>query len=272
MRDCSGKVAFVTGGACGIGLGICQALLDAGMKVIVADIRDEHLEEARAALSHAGNVRFMRLDVSDRAAVLRAADEAQAMFGKVHLLANNAGVGAQSDIADDDFELWDWLMGVNVGGVVNGIKAFLPKLRTHGEGGHIVNTASFAAFLPIAGETSAYSVSKATVWAITDALRLSLAGENISVSLLCPFVVRTRAMANLRVREGTDGSRARATFDLDSGIDPMEMGRIALAGIRADSNYIFASSEPQTMMAERFEAVMRGFGSVDRPAERGVDA
>ena len=119
MRECAGKVAFVTGGACGIGLGMTRAFLDAGMKVIVADVREAHLDEARALLADWQDVRFMRLDVADRAAVLRAADEAEAMFGKLHLLANNAGVGAQSGIADADFALWDWLMAINVGGVVN---------------------------------------------------------------------------------------------------------------------------------------------------------
>jgi NAD(P)-dependent dehydrogenase (short-subunit alcohol dehydrogenase family) len=92
MRDCRGKVAFVTGGACGIGLGMSRAFLDAGMKVVIADVRQQHLQEAATALSDQEDVRFMLLDVADRAAVLRAADEAEAMFGKVHLLANNAGV------------------------------------------------------------------------------------------------------------------------------------------------------------------------------------
>lgn len=259
MRDCRDKVAFVTGGACGIGLGMSRAFLDAGMKVIVADVRQQHLDEARSALSNE-DVRFMLLDVADRAAVLRAADEAEAMFGKVHLLANNAGVGAQSGIADEDFALWDWLMSINVGGVVNGIKAFLPKLRRHGEGGHIVNTCSFAGLLPIPGDTSAYSISKASVWAITDALRASLAGEDISVSLLFPMVVRTRAMANLRVREDQEApTQARDTFDLTIGMDPLEMGRIALAGILADKANIYASAEPEAMVGERFEAILRDF-------------
>ncbi|MBV1688937.1 SDR family NAD(P)-dependent oxidoreductase [Novosphingobium sp. G106] len=255
MQECRGKVAVVTGGACGIGLGMSRALLDAGMKVIVADVRSEHLDEGRAALANLGDVRFLQLDVADRQAVIAAADEAERMFGKVHLLANNAGVGAQSDVADDDFALWDWLMAINVGGVVNGVKAFLPKLRAHGEGGHIVNTASFAAFLPIPGETSAYSISKASVWALTDALRLSLEGEHIGVSLLVPYVVQTRAMANLRVR--AEDGQARQAFDLSEGMDPMEMGRIAVAGIIAGKDYIFASAEPEALMRARFDAVLQ---------------
>ena len=260
MRECAGKVAFVTGGACGIGLGMTRAFLDAGMKVIVADVREAHLDEARALLADWQDVRFMRLDVADRAAVLRAADEAEAMFGKLHLLANNAGVGAQSGIADADFALWDWLMAINVGGVVNGIKAFLPKLRAHGEGGHIVNTASFAAFLPMPGDTSAYAVSKAAVWAMTDALRLSLAGENIAVSLLCPFVVQTRAMTNLRLRDDPGQAQTYEAYDLSGGIDAMEMGRIALAGVRANKHFIFASGDPQPIMAARFDAILSDFG------------
>jgi len=272
MREVKGKVAFVTGGACGIGLGMATAFLDAGMKVIVADVRRTHIDEAAAALADRGEARFIELDVADRAAMLRAADDAEAMFGSIHLLCNNAGVGAASDVADDDFELWDWLMSINVGGVVNGVKAFLPKLRAHGEEAHIVNTASMAAFLPIPGETSAYSASKAAVLGITDALRLSVAAENIGVSLLCPSVVRTRAMQNLRLKhDPVDGDDPRQAFDLSGGMEPLELGRITLDGIQRNLAYIFGGMEYEEMLIERFSAILDNFHA-DQKAAHGIDA
>jgi NAD(P)-dependent dehydrogenase (short-subunit alcohol dehydrogenase family) len=264
VREVAGKIAFVTGGACGIGLGMATAFLDAGMKVIVADIRRSHLDEAESVLADYEDVRFLELDVANRAAVFRAADETEAMFGRIHLLCNNAGVGAVSDIADDDFALWDWLMAINVGGVVNGIKAFLPKLRAHGEGGHIVNTASMAAFLPISGDTSAYSSSKAAVMGITDALRLTVAADNIGVSLLCPSIVRTRAMQNLRLRNvPAEGADPRLAYDLSGGMDPLEMGRIALEGIQRNRAYIFGGIEYEQLLIDRFEEILG-----DLPADR----
>src|SRR5215472_4918372 len=140
MQNLRGKTAFVTGGASGIGLGIAKALLGAGMNVVVADIREDHLEEAAAELGSPERVLALKLDVTDRAAYARAADAAEARFGNIHILCNNAGVGVVGPTELATFADWDWVMGVNLGGTINGVVTLLPRMRKHGEGGHIVNT------------------------------------------------------------------------------------------------------------------------------------
>lgn len=267
MREVEDKVAFVTGGGSGIGLGMVTAFLEAGMKVVVGDLRREYLEEAAATLKGHTHCRFVQVDVADRADMARAADEAEAQFGKIHLLCNNAGVGAVSSVDDDDFVNWDWLMGINFGGVVNGVKAFMPKLRAHGERAHIVNTASMAAFLPLADDFSAYSTSKAAVRGLTEALRITAAPHNIGVSLLCPATTRSRAMQNLRLREEpAAGEDPREAWNLADGMDPLELGRFVLDGIRRNDAHIFAGMEFRDELAERFAQILADF-SADREVE-----
>jgi len=144
MQNLAGKTAFVTGGASGIGLGIAKALAGAGMNVVIADIRDDHLAKAGAELGNPMRMLALRLDVTDRQDFARAADAAEARFGKIHLLCNNAGVAVVGPTALATYADWDWVMGVNLGGTINGIVTILPRIRRHGEGGHIVNTASMS--------------------------------------------------------------------------------------------------------------------------------
>src|SRR4029079_9397336 len=142
-REC--RFAFITGRGSGIWLGMAKAFLAAGMKVAIADIRADHLEEATAELG--GDVHPVRLDVTDREAFARAADETERVLGNVHVLCNNAGINLFNDIAAATYQDWDWLRGVNRGGVVNGVVTFVPRIKAHGERGHVVNTASMAAFV-----------------------------------------------------------------------------------------------------------------------------
>ena len=135
MQDLPGKTAFVTGGASGIGLGIAKALLGAGMNVTIADIRQDHLDQAVAELEGGDSVLALRLDVTDRAAFAAAADAVEARFGKIHLLVNNAGVAVVGPTELATFADWDWVMGVNLGGVINGVVTMLPRILRHGEGG-----------------------------------------------------------------------------------------------------------------------------------------
>ena len=146
MQDIAGKVAFVTGAANGIGLGICRALAQAGAHVAMADIQPDALERARAQIAGTG-VRTigLTLDVSDADAFARAADAVEAAFGKVHIVCNNAGISLGNvRLLDMTRAQWDWIFGVNLFGVVNGVQIFVPRVQRHGEGGHIVNTASMA--------------------------------------------------------------------------------------------------------------------------------
>src|SRR6185437_2738295 len=175
MKDVDGKTAFITGGASGIGFGMAQAFLKAGMKVVMADVRQDHLDEAATVLKGSNlPYHFIQLDVTDRDAMARAADEVERVFGKVHVVCNNAGVGGNAPMEEAEYEDWDWVVGVNFGGVVNGVKTFVPRIRAHGEGGHIVNTSSMAGIIPLTSQGGIYAASKFAVRGLTDSLRLSL--------------------------------------------------------------------------------------------------
>ena len=148
MKDVEGKVAFITGGDSGIGLGIARACADAGMKVVITYRTKSHLDEAMKYLEGAGDrVHAINLDVTDRIAMDKAADETIQVFKKVHLLVNNAGVGVIGGLSTATYDDWEWVMGVNVNGVFNGIHTFLPRIRSQGEGGQIVATSSLAGLL-----------------------------------------------------------------------------------------------------------------------------
>ena len=193
MRDLEGRVAFITGGGSGVGLGMAKAFLAAGMRVAIADIRADHLEEALTELddSTLGAVHPIRLDVTDRAAFANAADEAERVLGKVHVICNNAGVNLFNDMTEATYQDWDWVLGVNLGGVVNGVVTFVPRIKAHGEGGHVVNTASMAAFVAGPG-AGIYTTAKFAVHGLSDALRWSLLPHGIGVSMVCPGLVKSK--------------------------------------------------------------------------------
>src|SRR5699024_1448980 len=143
MRDVHGKVAVITGGSSGIGRGIALAFARAGMRVVVTGRRKEHLDETVAELAgHGLDVEAQRVDVTDLEAMLALANEVEQRYGQIDVLVNNAGIGLTGPVADATSSDWDWVIDVNIRGVGHGIQAFLPKIRAHGEGGHIVNTSS----------------------------------------------------------------------------------------------------------------------------------
>jgi len=146
MQNVDGRVAFITGGASGIGLGIARAFAAAGVRLMLADMRDDRLAEAAASLTSAGTeVATIKVDVADRVAMAAAAARTVERFGKVHIVVANAGVGVIGRVRDASYDDWDWSNAVNLGGVVNTVQEFLPLLRRQGEGGHLVATASMAA-------------------------------------------------------------------------------------------------------------------------------
>src|SRR5262245_14290540 len=203
--EVEGKTAFVTGGASGIGLGMATAFAGAGMNVVIADLRRDHIE---CALEQLPGIHAIGLDVTDRGAFARAADE----VGPVHVLCNNAGMGILGPVSAARYDDWDWGLGVLIGGVVNGIQTFLPRMLAHGEGGHIVNTSSMAAVVPIAG-AAIYITAKAALVGLSEALRSELAGRGIGVTAFCPGPVRT----NIR-----EGGRLRPERYGDSGYAKLE--------------------------------------------------
>src|SRR6266851_8543419 len=179
MRELAGKTAFVTGGAAGIGLALGRAFAQAGMKVMLADIETDALAAAVKSLHNVGpDVRGVSCDVADPVSVERAAEASYEAFGNVHVVCNNAGVAAGGGIDNISLDNWRWVIDVNLMGVVHGIRTFLPHLRAHGEGGHIVNTASMAGINGGLG-FSPYTASKFAVVAMSEGLSMQVKQHGI---------------------------------------------------------------------------------------------
>ena len=197
LPDLRGKIAVVTGGASGIGKGIATQLIAEGMRVIIADIGRGALEKTAAELGATA----IGADVSDAGSVAALAERAVAEFGTVHVVCNNAGVGPMAPVADLTMADWDWIVGVNLYGVIHGVQTFLPILKNNPDGGHIANTASMAG-LVAPPRMAAYCVTKFGVVALTEVLATELAadGSKVGVSVLCPGTVRTNIHASSRNR------------------------------------------------------------------------
>ena len=196
MQDMRDKAAFISGGASGIGLGMCRAFIEAGMKVVIADVRQNALDQAMLSLnSGTENILPIRLDVTDRAAWVRAADEAEQAFGNIYVLCNNAGITIDGPMQQGTYDDWDFCLGVNLGGVINGVMTFMPRMIERGQGGHIVNTSSMGGLIAGAG-SGIYSTSKYAVVGLTEELRSDLAQFDIGVSVFCPGPTRTGLFAS----------------------------------------------------------------------------
>jgi NAD(P)-dependent dehydrogenase (short-subunit alcohol dehydrogenase family) len=254
MKDLEGKVAFITGGASGIGLGIAGAFVDAGMNVVLADRREDHLANARASFERrerSKSVHTIKLDVTDRAAMAAAADETQRVFGKVHVLVNNAGVGIQGPFKGITYADWDYGLAVNLGGVINGLQTFLPRIRTHCEGGHIVSTASLQAFVPMPAQFVIYVAAKTAIVGISETIRSELKQENIGVSVLCPGPVKTNIheLSKNRPPQFEVGEAFRKVeetsgpLQLPGLLDPAEVGAMVVKAVRNDEPYIITHGE-----------------------------
>jgi NAD(P)-dependent dehydrogenase (short-subunit alcohol dehydrogenase family) len=265
VRD---KVAFITGGASGIGLGIAGAFVDAGMRVVIADLRPDHIDPARAAFDRLGqsnNVHTMQLDVTDRAAMQAAAEETERVFGAIHVLVNNAGVGIQGPFKGITYADWDFGLGVNLGGVINGLQTFLPRIRAHGNGGHIVSTASLAALVPMPSQFVIYQAAKAAVVTISECIRSELALENIGVTVLCPGPVRTNIheLSKNRPKHFGVGDAFRdsenaggAQVHFPSMLEPSAVGAMVLRAVLHDEFYVITHGEWKSAAASRHAAVI----------------
>jgi len=280
MKDVAGKTAFITGGGSGVGFGMAQAFCAAGMQVAIADIRQDHLEQALehfARLGSAKRVHSIRVDVTDRKALADAADQTEGVFGKVHVVCNNAGINLFNDIAAATYADWDWILGVNLGGVVNGVHTFLPFIRKHGEGGHIINTASMASF--IAGPNAGiYTCSKFAVRGLSEALRYSLAPLGINVSVLCPGLVDSAIYESDQIRPAhlastsgpADPQFMARLADLHhrAGMQPAEVGAKVLRAMQRNDFYIFTHPEFKEELREIFEEALAAMPQETAPAER----
>jgi NAD(P)-dependent dehydrogenase (short-subunit alcohol dehydrogenase family) len=263
MQNLAGKTAFVTGGASGIGLGIAKALAGAGMNVVIADIRDDHLESAKAELGNPERVLALKLDVTDRAEFAHAADAAEARFGNLHLLCNNAGVAVVGPAALATYADWDWVMGVNLGGLINGIVTILPRIQQHGQGGHIVNTASMSGLVPHPG-AAIYGTSKGAAVAMMECMRGELEPLGIICSAFCPGAVQSNIARSGETRPPkladtgyaeSDRRRQQGGSFFHLYRTKEEIGERVLQGILNDELYIMTHSEFRAGVEDRAQAM-----------------
>jgi NAD(P)-dependent dehydrogenase (short-subunit alcohol dehydrogenase family) len=263
MQNLPGKTAFVTGGASGIGLGIAKALCGAGMNVVIADIRDDHLGAAKAELGNPQRILALKLDVTNRNDFARAADAAETRFGKLHVLCNNAGVAVVGPAALATYADWDWVMGVNLGGTINGIVTILPRIQRHGEGGHIVNTASMSGLMPHSGATI-YGTSKGAAVAMMECMRGELEPQGIICSAFCPGAVQSNIAKAAETRPAAlaDTGYAEADKRRQQGGNffhlyrtKEEIGERVLQGILNDELYIMTHSEFREGIEDRAQAM-----------------
>ena len=277
MKDLVGKTAFITGAASGIGLGVATRLAQAGVKVMMCDIEKEALETAVAYLKRTNaDVDALVADVSLKAELQAAAEATLARYGEVHILHNNPGVtgggpyGAWSDAS------WNWTIAVNLMAVVWGVEIFGPLIERHGQGGHIVNTASIAGL--ISGTAIPYNITKYGVVALSEGLRFDLAPRGIGVSVLCPGFIRTNIIDSARNLPGRFAGAVplQPTSDrgadvallgdvrtrVASGIDPLYVGELVREGIEGDWPYIFTDNEFEPFIEARFAAIKDGFDRI----------
>lgn len=255
MQDLGGKIAFVTGGSSGIGLGLVKVLAAAGMKVVFTYRQPQHRDETLAHFSNLPQQRVhaIALDVTDRAGFKNAADEAQRVFdGPVQLLINNAGVGVHGLMEHATYADWDWVMGVNVGGVVNGVQTFLPRMLASGLPGHIVNVASIGGIAAL-GSVGLYATSKFAVVGLTEALRTDMVGRPIGVSVYCPGPVKSNIADSARSRPAQLAESGYSAPGMEQGAPPPEfmlhaMDAVTAAGYVLDgirNNRLFILSHPE---------------------------
>jgi NAD(P)-dependent dehydrogenase (short-subunit alcohol dehydrogenase family) len=275
MQEFAGKTAFVTGGASGIGLALGRAFAEVGMNVMLADVETEALAAAVKSLENVGpGVRGVACDVADPLSVERAAKTSFEAFGNVHVVCNNAGVAGGGGIDHIALESWRWVLDVNLMGVVHGIRTFLPHIRGHGQGGHIVNTASMAG-MNAGGWFSQYTASKFAVVGMSEGLAVQLKPLGIGVSVLCPSYVRTRIGESGRNRPARYGpvptldpaSPAAAIVAeigrrLQAGLEPADVAARVLSAIRNDELYVFTHRGMRSEVEARFAAILAAMDKV----------
>ncbi|MGZ3173713.1 MAG: SDR family oxidoreductase [Croceibacterium sp.] len=263
-----GKTAFVTGGASGIGLGIAKVLVERGAKVVLADLRQDHIDDALAEFAGGGKsnaVSALQLDVTNRSAYREAAQKMQDEFGGLDILVNNAGVGLEGPILEATYADYDFGFGVNVGGVINGFVEFVPQMIAHGRGAHIVSTASLAAEVVMHDYLAIYAASKAAVCHYCEAVKGALGAKGIGVSILLPGPVKSRIheTSQNRPEQFREGSGYTASEERlsrrivgDDWMDPVEVGNLVADGILSNATYVVTHGVFRPGMQARFDAVM----------------
>ncbi|MBI2766674.1 MAG: SDR family NAD(P)-dependent oxidoreductase [Chloroflexi bacterium] len=268
MEEFRDKVAVITGGASGIGLATAKALAGEGMKLVLADIEQTALDRAVPDVAALGvECIGVKTDVGERPEVIALANTAWSHFGAVHVLFNNAGVAVAGPIAEMKHADWEWLIRVNLWGVIHGIEAFVPRMIAQDQGGHVLSTASFAGLVPNEG-LGVYCVTKYGVVALSEVLFRELSPHNIGVSVLCPMRVATNINTSQRNRpiefggghelpagSGGEEGRSQAGRELQvSDVAPM-----IVKAIRERQLYILPHEESRGFIQARFRRIDRTF-------------
>jgi NAD(P)-dependent dehydrogenase (short-subunit alcohol dehydrogenase family) len=273
MRDIKGKTAIVTGAASGIGLGIAKALAHGGANIVLADLRPNPLEAARKAIETIGVAALaVTIDVSDPVSVEAAGQAALQRFGALHIAVNNAGVAMHgTPLENVTLQEWEWVIGVNVKGVINGIRTFVPMIRAHGEPGHVVNTGSVSSLFVREGRNQgAYAMTKYAVLALSEALEQELAGSNIGVSILCPGGVNTSIFDSAVTRPDRFGGsyqrpqqEALKSAFATGALNPETVGRRVVQAIQDNEFYILTHTGERAAIMARAARLAAAFDRAD---------
>ena len=274
-----GRVAFITGAVTGIGLGVAQAFADNGFRLALSYRNDNDRAATEAWFDARGYEQplYCKLDVTDRTRFAEVADEVEAHFGEVHVLVNNAGVSVFGPTDEASYDDYDWIMGVNFGGVVNGLVSFLPKIKAASGRRHVTNVASMAAFLP-GPQAGIYTASKFAVRGLTESLRYNLAPHGIGCSLVCPALTKTNAWTSAlkrpdNFRESGFSPVERAELEqfgtaFEEGMDPYVVGEKILAGMTEQRGLILTHPEHGPDFEEIHTAIMAALPDEEAPPGR----
>jgi NAD(P)-dependent dehydrogenase (short-subunit alcohol dehydrogenase family) len=265
MKDFAGKVAFITGGASGAGFGQAKVFSEAGCKIVIADIRQDHLDEAVAYFRDKKvQVHAIKLDITDRKAYAAAADEVEKVFGcPPQLVFNTAGVNTFGPAEATTYEDFDWVIGVDLGGVINGMVTFVPRMIKAGKGGHITTTSSMGGFMG-GMTTTPYSAAKAAVNSLMMSYYQALKPYGIGVSCLCPSGIISNIGESTFTRpkhlENTgynvdEKVLAFMRYHYSMGIDPVELAQITRKGIEDELLFILPFPEPEKVLRGAMEGI-----------------
>ena len=274
MEDFSGKTAFITGGASGLGLAIAKACVKEGMNVALADLRQSAIDEALPYFAENGyNALGLQLDVTDREAYAKAADQTEAAFGNIHLLVNNAGIGCtRGPLWDVSFRETDLAIDINLTAVLNGIQIIVPRMLKHGEGGHIVSTSSKAAIIPVPF-CGLYNFTKQAVIAVMETLAEDLEGTNIGSSVFCPGPFKSSlGQTTVDITEELLGEKPKDPPPMKGGKERPSFEEIwtltrpaeeaaerVIRGVKRGDLYILTHSEFKEGFSARVNAMLRAF-------------
>ncbi len=277
MKDVKGKVAFITGGASGMGLGMARAFAAAGMKVMISDIEAAAAQLAADELTAKGyEAACVQTDVGNLESVQAAAKKTIETFGKVHVLCNNAGVAVGGYSETCSIRNWNWVVDVNLWGVVYGLQAFVPLILSHGEGGHVVSTASMGGMVGLRG-AGPYIATKFAVVGIMETFAADHRKDNLGASVLCPGVVATNIGNSARNRPDQYGgatkpnARDRRAEMVAKGLDPDIVGKLVLEAVQEDQFYIFTDPGLRNLMETRGQRILSGYDwAANSKALKGV--